>query len=1126
MTRTSAFWAVFVALGLGGLATAVRLLPEGLDLVRDEIAMDRGEALAAAERLADLYDLPPAASADGRRAAASYGEEDPGVRSFVELERGGSEVYQTLVDDGIYVPSRWTVRLFASDSVAESWIEFTPAGWPHGFGITLSDDDPGGGNLDAATAEALARETAEEWDVDLTRFELVASSSDEAPSGRVDHEFVFRRLGVDLGEGEVGLRVRVAGNRPAGVYHSVEVPESFQLRYQEIRTGNDGIALVSSALFLVLFVLLGAGGGTLLLARERWLVVRPAMALGGIVGLGMALNGLNTIPLAWMQFDTTQGEAVFVGQLVATALVVGLAAAPLLGALFMAAESMGRKAFPGHLQQWRFWSRDVARSDTALGITLTGYLLAGLHLGYVTLFMLGTSRLEGWWSPPSNVIQPDLIATLQPWLLAVATNLFAATWEESVFRAIPLAGAALLGARFGRRGLWIGTVLVLQAVIFAAGHANYPQQPAYARVVELVGPALVWGLVYLRLGLVPTIFAHFFYNLYLTSIPLFQMSSPGIWLDRMAILAVAAIPLAVVVTARVRHGATRSAPADARNGAWSAHGGVAHGAGHDEAVRAEPDPAPDSRSGSSPPLEPPVPGAVFLPLGVALLVAATALVPDGGFPPASTTRAEAVTVAEAELRARGFDPSAWRPLADFTTGGGAAHEWVFEVLGRATYDRLLGSWLAAPRWEVRFVDFERAAEERVEEFRVTVSGDGGGVVGFEHTLPEGRPGPELDEEAARLLAARALDGEESIDPATLVEVAAEQNARPARRDWEFGFRVRDVLPDSLGEARVTVAVAGDEVTAVRRSIEPPEAWTREREAELNRVFALVIPVVLLVLGGGGFLVVTGVRLWTRKALEPRPASMLAAVTFVLLGATWLNGMPEVAASFVTALGWPLQLGGWLFGGLLFVTVGAGALGLAVAVARAWLPPERWRAAPVGLGVAAAGVAALLATLVDRFLAEPRPPVRAFDGVDHWFPPLTTFAGGLLEFVGAVAVLGFLGAFYRRAGDEGAVRVAFEVGVVLVAGTVVAVGWGEGAVGAVVAAGLTAMGLHAFGWLYANNPLIAVEAAAAGALASLAATALDPSFAGQALGAALAAATVSATAVAVLYSARPARTLGP
>lgn len=1108
MTRRLPFWIVLVALGIGGLLTAVRLLPEALDLVRDEIAMDRGEALVAAERLAELYDLRPASAPDDRRAAASYGEENPGARSFVELEQGGSEVFESLVESGAYVPSRWTVRLFAPDSVAESWIEFTPAGRPLGFGVTLSDEDPGGGNLEPGAAEVLARATATEWDVDLTEFELVESSSDEAPSGRIDHRFTFRRNGVDLGEGEVRLRVDVAGDRAAGVYHFIEVPESFQLRYQEIRTGNDGIALAASALFLVLFVGVAGGGGVLVLAREGWLEVRPALALGAAVGFGLTLNGLNTLPLAWMAYDTSLRESGFVAQLVGSALLIGLVAAPFLGAVYMAAESMGRRAFPGHLQQWRFWSRDVARSDPALGLTLAGYVIAGLHLGYVTLFSLGTSRLEGWWSPPSNVIQPDLIATVQPWVLAVATNLFAATWEESVFRAMPLAGAALLGARFGRRGLWVGVALVLQAVVFAAGHANYPQQPAYARVVELLGPALVWGAVYLRFGLVPTIFAHFLYNLYLSSIPLFQMSSPGIWVDRGAVLAVASVPLVVVLVARWRHGALEEAPAHARNGAWVPPAGVAAAAADPPPPVEEPGP---DRPGA-PPLNVPVPRGVLLPLGLGLLVAAWIVAPGSGLPPASATRAEAVAAAEAEMRSRGFDPDAWRVLADFTTVTGGGQQWVFEEYGAEVHRGLLGTWIPSPHWQVRFVAFEGPAEDRAEEFAVAVGGDGV-VTGFRHTLPEGREGPSLDEAAARAVALEALVAR-GHDPAAFDEVAADQSARPARLDWTFGFRAREVLPDTLGEARVNITVSGDEVTAIRTVVEPPESWVREQAALLNRVLALAIPVVLLVLAGGSFLVVAGVRLWTRKALHLPTLGAVAGVAAALLTTLFLNGVPESMAGFVPALGWSIQVGGLVFAGLFFVTAGAGALGVTAAVTRAWLPRRTWRSYPVGLGVAATGAAVLIAALVARFLPDPSPPTRVFEGIDYAVPLLAPLAGGLLEFVGGSVVLTFLGAFYRRAGTSNRMRTAFEVGVALVAGSVLAVGWGEGEVSAIVAAGLVAMGIHVYGWLYANHPLIAVEAAGAGALASLVATAVDPSYPGQAVGAAVGAALVAATTVLV------------
>ncbi|MBT8336287.1 MAG: CPBP family intramembrane metalloprotease [Gemmatimonadetes bacterium] len=1116
MRRIPAPWLLLVVLGLAGLFTALRLLPEALDLTRDDIAMDRAAAVQAAERLADREGWRPAG--DERRFAATYGEENPGARSFVELEQGGSEAFLALVDSGAYVPSRWTVRMFAPDSIAEVWVKFTPEGSPLGFGRTLSDDDPGTGNLDGAAAERLARATASAWDVDLARFELVESSSEQAPSGRRDHTVVFRRLGVELGEGEIRLAVRIAGSEPAGVYHSLEVPESFALRYQDLRTGNDGIALAASALFLVLFVIVGGGGGILFLARRRVLEVRPAFVLGGVVGLGLALTTINGLPLAWMSYDTAVPPRLFVTQTVGGGLLIGVVAAGLLGVLFMAAESMTRAAFPRQLQQWRLWSADAARSDEVLRLTVLGYALAGLHLGYITLFSLGTSRLEGWWSPASNVIQPDLIATYQPWLLAVAINLFAATWEESVFRAIPLAGAALLGARFGRRGWWIGAAMVLQAVIFAAGHANYPQQPSYARVVELIAPALVWGFVYLRAGLFPTIVAHFLYNLYLTAIPLFQMSATGIWVDRAVILGVAAIPLLVVVRARVRHGATTEAVEGARNGAWGAPEGGTAPADADErrgegpaAGRPPPDDAPVSQSPSiaPPALRLPFPGRITLPVGLVLLIVAWVLGDRAELPPATTTRAEAVEIATAEMRTRGFDPDPWDAAVEFTTEGGQSYQWVFDELGAEAYDRLLGTWLAAPHWHVRFADFDRGAEERVETFTVVVESDGR-VSGFTHALPESRPGAALDEAEARALAEGHLSDVLGLNADDFDEIAAQQEALPARRDWTFGFRPRGLLPDSAGEARLRVAIAGDDVVSVRRDIDPPEAWVREQQREARVAIAMAVPVILLVLGAGSFLLVVAVRMWARGALPLRTVVVFAGIAFPLLTVTFANGIPAVAAGFDPVLGWPIQFWGWVFAGVLMATLGAGAIGFAAAVARVWLgtgavggrgphASTGTRGGAIGLGVLAVAVAQMASVLMDAVFGEPARPGRSFEGIDHWLPTVSTSLGAVLGLVGAFAALAFLGAVYRRSAVSSRVRFAFQVGVGMVAATAAAMSWSESPLRALMGALAVGAAAYLYAWLVSRVPPSAIGAAFGLTLLGLLGAIVDPSYPGHASG---------------------------
>ena len=125
-----------------------------------------------------------------------------------------------------------------------------------------------------------------------------------------------------------------------------------------------------------------------------------------------------------------------------------------------------------------------------------------------------------------------MLATYVPWLSAIANSLQAGFWEECLFRAVPIAGAALIGDRFGKRGLFLVIAFVVQAVIFGAGHAPYPTQPSYARPVELILPSIGFGLLYLYFGLLPGIVLHFAFDVVWFALPIFLAEAPGIWVQQ------------------------------------------------------------------------------------------------------------------------------------------------------------------------------------------------------------------------------------------------------------------------------------------------------------------------------------------------------------------------------------------------------------------------------------------------------------------------------------------------------------------------------------------------------------------------------------------------------------------
>ena len=69
--------------------------------------------------------------------------------------------------------------------------------------------------------------------------------------------------------------------------------------------------------------------------------------------------------------------------------------------------------------------------------------------------------------------------------------------------------------------------------------------------------------------------------------------------------------------------------------------------------------------------------------------------------------------------------------------------------------------------------------ERAEEWVVSVSGSGD-VSRIEHKLPQGRPGPSIEESEARAIARAAVHETFLLDPLSLKEVSAVSNKLPAR----------------------------------------------------------------------------------------------------------------------------------------------------------------------------------------------------------------------------------------------------------------------------------------------------------------------------------------------------------
>jgi hypothetical protein len=1029
-------------------AAAVHYFPVAFSIVALDITMTRERALADARAIVTRDRLGPA----DFRQAASFAL-DSETQTFIELEGGGKAAFTAMLRDGLYSAYTWRVRHFREGETNETMVRFTPDGRPYGFEETLKEDAPGA-TLDAAEARRRAEtEAPARWKVDLAPFTLVEQGQEKRPGGRIDHTMTYERSAPVLGEGRYRLRLVVSGDRLTEVTHFVKIPEAFTRRYTSMRSRNDAIGIGAVVSMVLLYVVGGIGVGLFFMLRSRYVLWRQATIWGLIVGTTQALASLNEWPLVWMTYDTAVSRTTFIAGQVATLAATLIGFSAFMALSFMAAETLTRRAFGTHPQFWRVWANGPGNSSAILGRTVAGFLLVSIFFAYdVGLYVVAT-RVFGWWTPSEALLHPDVLATYVPWLSAIANSLQAGFWEECLFRAVPLAGAALIGDRFGKRTLFLVVAFAVQAAIFGAGHAPYPTQPSFARPVELIIPSIGFGLLYIYYGLLPGIVLHFAFDVVWFALPIFLSDAPGIWFQKVMVVVMTLVPLWVVVGRRWQSGAwTVLAPSD-RNAAWT------------PPAAAEPEEAAPAIAhqgiGSRMRTAWLVIGAVSFAVCV-WIVAARHRVEMF-----SVSRVDAANVARAALAARGVTPgSQWRVMPVPDDGSGGPQEFVSVTSGDERRRQLLGKYLPDARWNVRIATFEGDVAERAEEWNVFVTRTSQ-VLRVEHTLPEDRPGATLDESTARARAEAVLMQEFGVRAGSGDVQAREVSARPAKRkartDWTFTYTDLSLPPLSQGELRIEVELAGDDVASVRRFVFVPEQWERQqRSAETRNLIARVIVGVVF----GGLLVsaaVAGVIAWSRRKYTPRLFFAVAGIMLTLSLASAINAWPSVLAQLRTEIPLPIQLLIAIGAGLVALVVTSSLAGLALGGQPARLTgsaslPDR---DALLLGIAAGAFGAALLALAGSLRTPAWATTASIAPVGTLVPFLATALEPLGGFLTRAAVLLSLlvsighitlGWTRRRAVAGGIVALVGFLGAGAPAGSDLA-GWA--AAGLVLAAGLLA-----------------------------------------------------------------------
>jgi hypothetical protein len=905
LSRSLFLWLSATALSAMLYFFAFHFFPQTFPIINLNITMDLEQALEDAKTIAEKYKFGPA---DYQNAAMFH--TDNGTKTFIELEAGGKEAVVAMMNDSLYMPYTWQVRHFKEHEKNECKIAFTPDGKPYSFIETLSENTPGA-HLSEKEAQKIAANTAtSNWNINFTNYTLVEASQKTEISKRIDHTFVYERTDKKIGEGTYRLKIVVSGDKVTELNHFIKVPEAFTRRYAEMRSANTMIALMATLIILLLYVFGGSLFGLYWIIRRRWHLYKQALLCGLTLGLLTVLTSANQLPFLWMQYNSAVSTNSFLGQLLLMLLVSFIAQTAAYTLIIAAAESLTRRAFGNHPQLWSVFSIENSASTAIAGRTVGAYLLVGFNVAFAIGFYFFSIRYLGWWSPSEMLFDPNILATYAPWFSPIAMSLNAGFIEECLFRAIPLAGAALLGTHFGKRNWWIAAAFILQAIVFGAAHANYPVQPSYARLIELLIPSFIFGAIYLRFGLLTSIIAHVVYDIIWLSIPIFISHATDAFAYKAIIIIITCLPLLRIAYAYLRTRALIELSPTALNVAWQPS--ELTETSEEEVI------APQHNMPTSSYSQKLI--FIFGILGLVAWVCSTRFTHDGIT--IAVDQNQAINRANALLAEKDSTLAApWKTLPLIFTHYktvpqiATQHQFIWKKGKQDLYHNLLGTYLEPAHWTIRYAQFDTDIIQRTEEHKIMLYNDS--ILRYYHQLPESAAGKTLTQQEARAIAHKTIQEQFRLDPAQLIEVSATQGQLPNRTNWLFVFSDTAAYPLEIGQARISVAIAGDKVIDTARTIHVPEEWERKEQNKQNTLNIILIIFYLIFI----FALIMGLIIASR---QKRNVAFSKQLFLLFFGASTMitiidviNAWPSIVGAFNTSL--PLQNQLIQFFASLFVT---------------------------------------------------------------------------------------------------------------------------------------------------------------------------------------------------------------
>ncbi len=736
----------------------------------------------------------------GYRSVAVFTEHRPQI-DFLERHMGlskANELFRKTV-----AVWRWRVRWFKELEEVEYSVEYTPDGRLASFRRTLPISTPGprlGEDAARAVAEAFL---ASELGLDLSRYQYVDRNMDDRP-GRLDQDLVWRSMDFkSVGDSEYRVAVRVQGDRVGGFTQWLKMPEAWTVARADMAAKRDLLSeLAYMPIMLLYLAMLGVFFWRVYAGDVRW---RLSLAVAGLAAAVVFLAQVNRLTFVFLSYDTTQSLNVFWLKQFSAPLLKAILAFVLVVPLFAATDAIGRLYLPERTWIANIFSRTSLVSGQTYKQVFLGYGMALAAIGYVTLFYVVGQRWIGVWSPV-EVRFSNTFSTYFPAFTAVYTGFSAALVEESTFR---LFGIALL-YRITRR-LW--PAVIITALIWGFAHTSYPQEPIWIRGIELTVAGIVYGLVFLRYGIVTVLVSHFVYNVFVGIVPQLQSGRPGLIVNGLFALT---LPLLAVVLVRGLYSLISwKKPRAFLSGRGGASHDPAPAPEHPEAYATAP---LDSLSWAK---------LAWCAAASAGLFGGSFLIPQWDFygepPPVRLTREQAAQLSKKALAETGSASKGYFSYTIFQDGTYGLPAYAISRFGiKGALERFRSDYGYGPEWVTRWYK-----EKSVRKMEVSID-DTGRLLSLSKALGETDPGARLDEDSARKLAWDFLSRNRPEHLTDWMCIETDKKDRPNRVDYRLTYTDKNFNADGM-QRKMTLIISGDTVTFFGPLwYHVPEDWSRKR----------------------------------------------------------------------------------------------------------------------------------------------------------------------------------------------------------------------------------------------------------------------------------------------------------